>query len=64
MELERLRTASLSDALTEMRIGQTAIAPVGYKPETVRKTCTELKGKGYLFSTTMKAGVQTVTRLR
>lgn len=64
MEIKTLKTSTLSDALTDMKIGETAIAPEGYKPETVRKTCTELKSKGYLFTTTMRAGVQTVTRLR
>lgn len=64
MDIKTLKTATLSDALTDMKIGETAIAPNGYKPETVRKTCTDLKGKGYLFTTTMRAGVQTVTRLK
>ncbi|MDE6792493.1 MAG: hypothetical protein K2J48_05370 [Muribaculaceae bacterium] len=64
MEIKTLRTATLSDALSDMKIGETAIAPVGYKPETVRKTCTDLKVKGFLFTTTMRAGVQTITRLK
>ena len=64
MDIKILKTATLSDALSDMKIGETAIAPVGYKPETVRKTCTDLKGKGFLFTTTMRAGVQTVTRLK
>ena len=64
MEIKTLRTATLSDALSDMKIGETAIAPVGYKPETVRKACSELKAKGLLFITNMKTGVQTVTRLK
>ncbi|MCM1079125.1 MAG: hypothetical protein NC344_05795 [Bacteroidales bacterium] len=64
MDIKLLKTATLAEALSEMSLGETAIAPKGYKPETVRKTCTELKNKGYLFSTTMRAGVQTITRLK
>ena len=64
MELKTLKTASLSDALAAMNVGETAIAPDGYKPRTVRKTCSELKEKGFLFTTTMRAGIQTVTRLK
>lgn len=64
MEIKTLKTATLSDALTGMKIGETAIAPTGYKPKTVIKTCSELKEKGYLFATNNRAGVQTVTRLK
>lgn len=64
MEIKTLRTASLSDALTEMKVGETAFAPVGYKPKTVRVECNKLKEKGYLFTTSMRAGAQTVTRLQ
>ena len=35
MEIKTLKTASRSDALMEMKIGETAFAPVGYKPKTV-----------------------------
>lgn len=64
MDIKILKTATLSDALTDMKVGETAIAPTGYKPETVRKTCTDLKDKGFLFTTTMRTGVQTITRLK
>lgn len=64
MEIKTLKTASLSDALVGMSIGETAIAPAGYRIETVRKTCSELKEKGYLFTTATRAGMQIVTRLK
>ncbi len=64
MEIKTLKTASLSDALMAMKIGETAYAPKGYQPKTVRVECTRLKEKGLLFTTTMRAGVQTVTRLK
>lgn len=64
MEIKTLKTVTLSEALAEMKIGETAIAPVGYKPETVRRACSELKEKGLLFTTNMRTGVQTITRLK
>lgn len=64
MDIKILKTATLSDALSDMKIGETALAPVGYKPETVRKACSELKAKGLLFVTNMRTGKQTVTRLK
>ncbi|MBD5195183.1 MAG: hypothetical protein HDS84_01150 [Bacteroidales bacterium] len=64
MEIKTLKTATLSEALTGMKIGETAIAPVGYKPKTVIKTCSELREKGFLFNTSMRGGKQTITRLK
>lgn len=64
MEIKRLKTASLADALAEMKIGEICLAPDGYAPMTVVKTCTEMKSKGYLFQTSRRAGVQTITRLK
>ena len=63
MEIKKLKTASLSDALTEMKVGETCAAPDGYSTKTVIKACSELREKGYLFSTTTKGGQQTITRL-
>lgn len=47
-----------------MKIGETAFAPVGYKPKTVMVECNKLKEKGYLFTTRQRVGEQTVTRLK
>ena len=64
MKLKKLVTQSLPDALKSMDIGQTCIAPDECTPAYVKRACTELKRKGYLFATSTKSGVQTVTRLK
>lgn len=64
MEIKTLKTASLSDALMAMKIGETAFAPEGYKPKTVMVECNRLKEKGYLFTTSRRAKAQTITRLK
>lgn len=64
MELKKLVTASLADALKEMKVGETCIAPDGSVPATVIKTCSDLKKEGYAFTTSRKTGTQTVTRLK
>lgn len=64
MEIKKLKTASLADALAEMQVGEICLAPDGYSPKTVVKTCVEMKSKGFLFQTSQRAGVQTITRLK
>ena len=64
MAFKKLQTASLSDALKNMSIGETCISPDGYSPKTVIKTCSELKDDGFLFNTTQKEGMQFITRLK
>lgn len=64
MELKKLKTQSLYDALRAMNVGETCIAPDECTPKTVIKTCSDLKEEGLLFTTTTKTGVQTVTRLK
>lgn len=39
MEIKKLKTASLADALAEMQVGESCLAPDGYAPKTVIKTC-------------------------
>ncbi len=63
-EIKKLKTATLADALAEMEVGESRYAPDGYSAYTVRKTCTEMKERGYIFQTSLKTGVQTVTRLK
>ena len=58
MEIKKLKTASLADALKDMTIGETCVAPDGYQPKSVTKTCVELKEQGYLFQTSTRSGVQ------
>lgn len=64
MEIKKLKVASLPAALKEMSVGETCIAPDGIQPRTVIKTCVELKAEGYLFQTSTRAGMQTITRLK
>lgn len=64
MAFKKLQTASLSDALKSMSVGETCISPDGYSPKTVIKTCCELKDCGFLFNTTQKEGQQFITRLK
>lgn len=64
MEVKRLQTASLSDALKQMTVGETCLSPDGYSHRTVIKTCCELKTEGYIFSTTTKTGEQFITRIK
>ena len=64
MELKKLKTNTLAGALSEMKVGETCLPPDDYTPKTVVKTCVELKAKGYLFQTSTRAGVQTITRLK
>lgn len=64
MELKKLKPATLADVLLEMNVGESRIAPDGYAPQTVIKTCTELRTKGVMFQTSRRTGVQIVTRLK
>lgn len=64
MEIKKLKTATLADALSEMQVGESRLAPDGYAPNTVIKTCVEMKEKGYIFQTSRRSGVQTITRLK
>lgn len=62
--LKKLQCASLSDALAAMEVGETCIAPDGYSPKTVIKTCVEMKVKGYIYQTTQRTGQQLITRIQ
>lgn len=63
-KIRLLKTATLSDALREMKVGETALPPEGYSAGTLMKTCCELKEEGYRFRTSRSEGRQTVTRLQ
>jgi hypothetical protein len=64
MEIKRLQTASLSDALKQMTVGETCLSPDGYSHKTVIKACCELKADGYIFNTSTKTGEQFITRIK
>ena len=46
MELKKLKTQSLPDALMAMSVGETCIAPDECTPTYVKRACCELKEKG------------------
>lgn len=64
MDIKRLKTASLSEALMQMSVGETCYAPEGYAYKTVIKTCCTLRSQGYVFNTTTKTGEQIITRIK
>lgn len=65
MEIKRLETGSLSDALKRMEVGEVRLAPLGYANATVSKTCSELNKTGkYRFFTTAKTGDMVVARTK
>lgn len=64
MDLKKLKTQSLPDALMAMSIGETCISPDECTPGYVKRACCELKEQGYIFITSTKTGVQTITRLK
>lgn len=64
MELRKLKTQSLPDALREISVGETCIAPDECTPVYVKRTCYDLKKEGFLFTTSQATGVQTITRLK
>lgn len=66
MDIKRLQTATLADALKTMRVGETCLPPKGYDRLTVCKTCSRLRHEGYTFVTTTKTGdgQQVITRLK
>lgn len=55
---------SLLDALKAMSVGETCQAPDECTYGTVKKTCSDLRSQGYIYLTSCKAGVQTITRLK
>ena len=64
MELKKIKTLSLPDALMAMQIGETCIAPDECTRGYVKRMCSGLKDKGYIFVTSTRAGELTITRLR
>lgn len=62
--MKKLQCATLADALKAMEVNETCLAPEGYNPITVMKTCSELNRQGYIFRTSTATGTQTITRLK
>ena len=64
MKLKKLKPQSLGEALRDMAVGETCVAPDGYTVQTVRKTVHDINATGkYVFISSLRSGVQTITRL-
>lgn len=64
MAIEKLITATLGDAMKAMAVGETRQAPDGYQVNAVRVEVAKLNKQGYLFQTSTRSGVQTITRFK
>ncbi len=65
MEVKRLETGTLSDALRRMEVGEVRRAPLGYKVTTVQKACSEFNKKGERrYYTSTKTGDMFITRAK
>lgn len=64
MEIKKLKTVGLEEAMLGMEIGQTCETPDDCSVNYVRSTCSILNRKGYLFVSNGKTGVMMVTRLK
>lgn len=62
--MRKLQCKPLKDALLEMSIGETCIAPDGYNARSIIVTCWRLKTEGMLFQTSTRTGVFTITRIK
>lgn len=62
--MRKLQCKPLKDALVEMSIGETCIAPDGYSPRAIMVACCRLKEDGMLFQTSSRTGEFTITRIK
>lgn len=62
--MRKLHTASLSDALRNMDVGETCIAPDGHTDGYIRRACAGMASEGYIFQTSTRTGEMTITRLK
>lgn len=62
--MRKLQCKALKDALVEMSIGETCIAPDGYSPRAIVVACSRLKEEGMMFQTSTRTGEFTITRIQ
>ena len=62
--MRKLQCKPLKDAIKEMIVGETCIAPDGYSCNAIVVTCSRLKEEGLLFRTYFVDGVQHITRIQ
>jgi hypothetical protein len=63
-KLKKLKTFTLAEAMKQMEVGETCLAPDDYSPLNIKTECTRLAKQGYLFTSSKRLGPQTITRLR
>lgn len=63
MGIKKIRTLGLKEAMLEMEVGETCIAPDECSKYYVRRMCSELKNEGFLFTTRIVDEDQHITRL-
>lgn len=61
---EKKKTTSLLEALKRMQVYQTMSLPEEYSRGSACTVCSMLREEGYLFTTSTKTGILTVTRLK
>ncbi len=65
MTLQKLpNPVSLSDTLKCIEVGETWIKPDACSWSNIKKTCSELNDKGFIFVTSIRSGAGTITRLK
>ncbi len=65
MTLQKLpNPVSLSDTLLSIEVGETRFKPDACSWSNVRKTCSELNEKGFIFVISARSGTGTITRLK
>ncbi|HBY16800.1 MAG TPA: hypothetical protein DEG90_06670 [Porphyromonadaceae bacterium] len=65
MTLQKLpNPVSLSDTLKCIEVGETWIKPDACSWSNIKKTCSELNEKGFIFVTSIRSGAGTITRLK
>lgn len=62
--MRKLVCISLKDALKDMAVGETCIAPDGLSLKAIQMTINRLKEEGMLFQTSTRTGVITITKLQ
>ena len=62
--MRKLQCKPLKDALVEMAVGETCIAPDGYSTRAIVVACCRLKEEGMLFQTSSRTGEFIITRIK
>lgn len=62
--MRKLQCKPLKDALIEMAVGETCIAPDGYSHRAIAVACCRLKEEGMMFQTSTRTGQFTITRIQ